>query len=112
MAVNGRMPLRRPLVVLAFVLATVLGAAPAIANGLISGTDQVPPLLLRAGRVLGAKGYSLWRHVVLPASLPTGKMSVPGGSPRYPIVERTPPAREIPSVPAATRPCPKGRRAG
>ena len=34
----------------------VLGAAPSIANGLIAGVDQVPPLLLRAGRVLGAKG--------------------------------------------------------
>jgi NitT/TauT family transport system permease protein len=55
----------------AILFVVVLGAAPAIANGLISGTDQVPPLLLRAGRVLGAKGYSLWRHVVLPASLPS-----------------------------------------
>ena len=55
----------------AILFVVVLGAAPAIANGLISGTDQVPPLLVRAGRVLGAKGWSLWRHVVLPASLPT-----------------------------------------
>ena len=29
----------------------ILGAAPAIANGLITGIDHVPPLLLRAGRV-------------------------------------------------------------
>jgi NitT/TauT family transport system permease protein len=49
----------------------VLGAAPAIANGLISGIDNVPPILVRAGRVLGAKGSNLWRHVILPASLPT-----------------------------------------
>jgi NitT/TauT family transport system permease protein len=55
----------------AILFVVVLGAAPAIANGLVSGTDQVPPLLLRAGRVLGARGYSLWRHVVLPASLPS-----------------------------------------
>ncbi|HUQ39398.1 MAG TPA: ABC transporter permease [Acidimicrobiales bacterium] len=48
----------------------VLGAAPAIANGLIAGADHVPPLLLRAGRVLGARGITLYRHVVLPASLP------------------------------------------
>jgi NitT/TauT family transport system permease protein len=48
----------------------VLGAAPSIANGLIAGVDQVPPLLLRAGRVLGAKGMSAWRHVILPAALP------------------------------------------
>ena len=48
----------------------VLGAAPAVANGLIAGSDQVPPILLRAGRVLGAKGVAAYRHVVLPASLP------------------------------------------
>ncbi len=48
----------------------VLGAAPSIANGLISGVDQIPPLLLRAGRVLGARGLSAYRHVILPAALP------------------------------------------
>jgi NitT/TauT family transport system permease protein len=49
----------------------VLGAAPAIANGLISGTDNIQPILLRAGRVLGATKFSLYRHVILPASLPS-----------------------------------------
>lgn len=49
----------------------VLGAAPSIANGLISGVDHIPPLWLRAGRVLGARGLTLFRHVVLPASLPS-----------------------------------------
>jgi NitT/TauT family transport system permease protein len=49
----------------------VLGATPAIANGLISGTDHIPPILLRAGRVLGARRLTLYRHVVLPASLPS-----------------------------------------
>lgn len=48
----------------------VMGAAPAIANGLISGTDHIPPILLRAGRVLGARRFTLFRHVVLPASMP------------------------------------------
>src|SRR6266568_1962182 len=33
----------------------VLGAAPSIANGLISGIDHIQPILLRAGRVLGAR---------------------------------------------------------
>lgn len=55
----------------AIMFVVVLGAAPAIANGLISGIDNVPPILVRAGRVLGAGGTNLWRHVVLPAALPT-----------------------------------------
>ncbi|MCX7620011.1 MAG: ABC transporter permease subunit, partial [Acidimicrobiales bacterium] len=33
-------------------------------------TDTVPPILLRAGRVLGARRWTLYRHVVLPASMP------------------------------------------
>jgi NitT/TauT family transport system permease protein len=49
----------------------VLGAAPSIANGLIGGIDQIPPVLLRAGRILGARGVTSWRHVVLPAALPS-----------------------------------------
>jgi NitT/TauT family transport system permease protein len=48
----------------------LLGAVPSIANGLVSGVDQVPPLFLRAGRTLGATGYrGIW-HVVMPAALP------------------------------------------
>jgi NitT/TauT family transport system permease protein len=54
----------------AILFVVVLGAAPSIANGLIAGVDHVPPLLLRAGRMAGARGMSLYRHVVLPASLP------------------------------------------
>lgn len=54
----------------AILFVVVLGAAPSIANGLISGVDHVPPLLLRSGRMLGARGLTLYRHVVLPASLP------------------------------------------
>lgn len=48
----------------------LLGAVPSIANGLISGIDQVPPLFLRAGRTLGARGLTSARHVLLPAALP------------------------------------------
>jgi NitT/TauT family transport system permease protein len=48
----------------------VLGAAPSIANGLISGIDDLPPQLLRAGHVLGARGPRLYLHVVMPAALP------------------------------------------
>ncbi|MFF4649122.1 ABC transporter permease [Streptomyces sp. NPDC001380] len=48
----------------------LLGAVPSIANGLVSGVDQVPPLYLRAGRTLGATGLAGARHVLLPAALP------------------------------------------
>jgi NitT/TauT family transport system permease protein len=49
----------------------VLGAAPSIANGIIDGIDHVPPILLRAGRVLGARGFTALRHIVIPAALPS-----------------------------------------
>ena len=48
----------------------LLGAVPSIANGMVSGIDQVPPLFLRVGRVLGARGLSAARFVVVPAVLP------------------------------------------
>ena len=46
------------------------GSIPSIANGLVSGIDQVPPILPRAGQVLGARGLAAARHVLLPAALP------------------------------------------
>ena len=55
----------------AIMFVIVLGAAPSIANGLIHGVDHVPPIMLRAGRVLGAKGISAYRYVILPAALPS-----------------------------------------
>jgi NitT/TauT family transport system permease protein len=49
----------------------ILGAAPAVAGGLLSGVDHVQPLLVRVGRVMGARGLRLYRHVILPAALPS-----------------------------------------
>lgn len=67
-----------PLAILLFKLSegaitfvVVLGAAPSIANGLIGGIDHVPPILTRAGRMLGANGPTLFRHVILPAAMPS-----------------------------------------
>lgn len=54
----------------AILFVVVLGAAPSIANGVIAGVDNIPPLLLRAGRVLDARGPALYRHVIVPAALP------------------------------------------
>jgi NitT/TauT family transport system permease protein len=48
----------------------LLGATPSIANGLISGIDQIPTIYLRAGRVLGAKGLVYIKDIVLPAAWP------------------------------------------
>jgi NitT/TauT family transport system permease protein len=67
-----------PLAILLFQLSesaiyfvVILGAAPSIANGVIHGVDYVPTLLVRVGRNLGATGLDLYRHVIMPASLPS-----------------------------------------
>lgn len=54
----------------AILFVVVLGAAPSIANGIISGIDHIPPLLLRAARAMGARGAALYMRVILPAALP------------------------------------------
>ena len=37
--------------------------------GTVAAIDAVPPNLLQAGQVLGARGVNRYRHVVLPAAL-------------------------------------------
>jgi NitT/TauT family transport system permease protein len=54
----------------AITIVVLMGAAPAIAAGLLTGMDHVHPQLVRVGRAMGAEGLSLYRHVVLPAALP------------------------------------------
>lgn len=46
----------------------LLGAIPSIANGLITGIDQIPKIYLRVSRVLGATRWQHIRSIVLPAS--------------------------------------------
>jgi NitT/TauT family transport system permease protein len=48
----------------------LLGAVPSIANGLVAGIDQIPPLFLRAGKTLGATGVRGAWHIVMPGALP------------------------------------------
>jgi NitT/TauT family transport system permease protein len=55
----------------AILFVVVLGSAPSIANGLIAGVDYTPPLLLRAGKMMGLRRFSLYRYLILPASLPS-----------------------------------------
>jgi NitT/TauT family transport system permease protein len=54
----------------AILFVVIMGAAPSIANGLITGVDYTPPLLLRAGKTMGLRGFALYRYLILPASLP------------------------------------------
>ena len=54
----------------AILFVMILGAAPSIANGLIAGVDYTPPLLLKAGAMMGLRRLSLYRYLILPASLP------------------------------------------
>jgi NitT/TauT family transport system permease protein len=54
----------------AILFVVIMGAAPSIANGLINGVDYTPPLLLRAGKTMGLHGFTLYRYLILPASLP------------------------------------------
>jgi NitT/TauT family transport system permease protein len=55
----------------AILFVVVIGAAPSVANGLISGIDYVPRTWLRVGQVLGMKGIAKYRYLILPASLPS-----------------------------------------
>jgi NitT/TauT family transport system permease protein len=54
----------------AILFVIVIGTAPAIATAVIAGSDHIPPLLLRAAKTMGLHGIALYRHVILPASLP------------------------------------------
>jgi NitT/TauT family transport system permease protein len=54
----------------AIMFVIVLGAAPSIAGGLISGIDYVPRQLLRAGQAMGLRGVQRYTLLIVPAALP------------------------------------------
>jgi NitT/TauT family transport system permease protein len=54
----------------AILFLVIITASPSIANGLIAGVDFTPPLLLSAGKSMGLRRVALYRHLILPASLP------------------------------------------
>ncbi len=78
-----------PLAILLFQLSegaitfVVCSRCPGHRERLISGADNIPPIQLRAGKVLGAKGISMYRYIVLPGSMPgsSGASSRAGRSP-------------------------------
>ncbi len=54
----------------AILFVVVIGAVPAIAIATAASVRVVPPILVRAGRTLGARGWRLYRDIVLPAAIP------------------------------------------
>jgi len=54
----------------AVVFVVIAGAFPSIAMATAASIRHVSPLLIRAGRTLGAEGWELYRHVVVPAAVP------------------------------------------
>lgn len=57
----------------------VMGSFSAIAIALRDGLRTMPPLYRRAGLMLGADGWRLYRYVLLPASLPAFATSLRQG---------------------------------
>ena len=54
----------------AVVFVAIVGAFPAMTLATLQAIRQVPPLLERAGRTLGAEGWPLYRRVIFPAAMP------------------------------------------
>ena len=52
----------------AVVFVTIVGAFPSVTLATMSAIRQVPPILTRAGRTMGAEGWALYRDVILPAA--------------------------------------------
>jgi len=48
----------------------VMASAPAVANAVIAGVDNIPPLLLKSGKMIGLRGVGLTWHLIMPAALP------------------------------------------
>jgi NitT/TauT family transport system permease protein len=57
----------------------VMGSFAAIAIGFRDGLKTIPPLYQRAGLMMGAGGWKLYRYVLLPASLPAMTSSLRQG---------------------------------
>jgi NitT/TauT family transport system permease protein len=48
----------------------VMGSLMAVTLATRDGVNVIPPLLVRAGRVLGARGWQVYPHIIFPAALP------------------------------------------
>jgi sulfonate transport system permease protein len=54
----------------AILFVVIIASIPAMAIAAASSIRLVPPLLVRAGRTMGARNWTLYRRVVLPAAVP------------------------------------------
>ena len=54
----------------AVMFVVIIGAIPAVSIATASSIRLVPPLLVRAGRTMGARRWTLYRRVILPAAVP------------------------------------------
>jgi NitT/TauT family transport system permease protein len=54
----------------AVVFVAIVGSFPAMTLATIQAIRNVPPLWERAGRTLGARGWTLYRRVIFPAAFP------------------------------------------
>ena len=54
----------------AILFVMVMGSFSAVAIALRDGLRAIPPLYQQAGRMMGARGWKLYRYVLLPASMP------------------------------------------
>lgn len=48
----------------------IMGSLMAVTLATRDGVNVIPPIYVRAGRVLGARGWGVYRHVIFPAALP------------------------------------------
>lgn len=54
----------------AVMFVVIIAGIPAVAIAAANAVRLVPPLLIRAGKTLGARGWGLYRQVILPAAVP------------------------------------------
>src|SRR5438128_3577734 len=54
----------------AVVFVAIVGSFPSMTLATLQAIRQVPPLYERAGRTLGARGWSLYRKIIVPAAIP------------------------------------------
>lgn len=55
----------------AIIFVVIMGCILSITISVESAVKNIPPMFVRAGKMLGAKGFNLYRYVIFPAILPS-----------------------------------------